>query len=477
MRSRVVSNRRRITVVGVAGASTVIPFAIYSSGVQLASAILFASVCLTALALTPLAFLPALSLILFALIPTQYLPLDTMNAAWSPSLIAVAVLTLRAAIAGRSIAHGLHAAVVVAASAWVALATILSVNRGVSIAWGINFLALTMIPAMLLPTWPKAREHVEKAWISLGGILGIYGVFEYFLGANVVYDSLYQYGATQLQQTWNVYRITTSLGHPLLNGTFFAISCLLGCGAILRGGRRWTIIATTASATGLLLSASRGAAVALAVGITLLVGGALLKRKEIATDKRAVGAIVAAAVLIGIFASGPLGDRAESGEAASSTITRLASISAGQQLAEHYLPLGAGPGLADTLKRQMTVGDPRRGIESSWLQVVISLGLPGTFLLAVMLLLPAMASWVARPGPAASLIAYVVAIASYNLIEATRPALLMVGLLLGLTIQNNGTDERAVIKAKDCLSQRTKGLSAYHTQESAPHDDFKARKR
>jgi hypothetical protein len=269
-------------------------------------------------------------------------------------------------------------------------------------------------------------------------VLGIYGLIEFALRRNMLYGSLYEHATPPLQQSWDVYRITTSLGHPLLNGTFFAIACLLGCGALFRGRRGWTAFSTAVAAGAVILSGSRGAVLALVVGIALMTVVALFKRR-VATSRWVVAIFVVGITSIGLIGGSSLNERADSREAAGSTATRLATYEAGRELVVQYFPLGAGPGIADELKRAMPVGDPRRGIESSWLQIAISLGVPGLLTIGSLLVWPALSGLVANVGAAASLIAYVVAVASYNLIEATRPALLLAGVLIGLAIQQSAT--------------------------------------
>lgn len=396
-------------------------------------------VALVAALLVPLKTLPALMLVGFALAPLQYLSIPSRHGAISPASILAFIFVARCVIRARPVAMDWRVLPVALLSAWVLGSNLMSPFPATSAGWTVNFLLLVAAPAFLLPGWREAQRAVERAWLWLGAVLGAYAVTELVLRQNVFLGSAYENGPEHLGQNWGTYRVTTTLGHPLTNGTFFAVAALFGLGRVFRGDRRRsTMLATALSFVGALGSGSRGPLLGLLLGMVLLIALSAGRVRELSrTARQGVGAFMALTLCIaGLGLASTIQSRGVEG--ADSTATRVETFDGGRRLIEQYWPWGAGPGLTDQLKRSLPTGDSRRGVESSAMQLVISLGLPGLLLSAWTLIAAGLSAVRVRPELAACILAYVVAAAGYNLLETNRPALLLWGLLMGVAVRCDG---------------------------------------
>ena len=61
-------------------------------------------------------------------------------------------------------------------------------------------------------------------------MLAAYGLVEFIAAKNLL-DPWYALAVSPLVQKWDTYRITTTIGHPLLNGMFFSASFALFAGS------------------------------------------------------------------------------------------------------------------------------------------------------------------------------------------------------------------------------------------------------
>jgi hypothetical protein len=398
---------------------------------ELALAAVLAVVFVVVLLAVELSYLPTIGLLSFALVPILYLPVSSREGAFNPSLVVMVVLLVRAAAERRRIVGGPHLIPLALLALWVIVATIIAPRTLTSGLWSVNFLALTVIPALLLPGWREARDRLESCIMWLGGILGAYAAVEFLIHRNPLLESLYSRGSTPLVQDWDVYRVTTTLGHPLTNGTFFAIATMLGIGLVVRRPSRWMILATVLSGVGLIGSASRGPMLALAAGL-VLTGLFVAFRRRRSISLRALLAAVALIAVLAVPGGIYISERSGGQEAAGSTLTRDVTYEAGIELAKAHWQTGGGPGMTDILKRELPTGQAARGVESSAFELLISLGLPGFLLATWLMLAVGFSALKNRPELAGCLIVYTVAAATFNLLEANRPALMLWGVLLGI---------------------------------------------
>ena len=70
-----------------------------------------------------------------------------------------------------------------------------------------------------------------------------------------------------LVQKWAVYRVETTLGHPLVNAMFFATSAAVMTMLAIEKPTRWRVTAAMLSTSGLVFTASRTGVIGLSLGI------------------------------------------------------------------------------------------------------------------------------------------------------------------------------------------------------------------
>jgi hypothetical protein len=368
-------------------------------------------------------YLPAVALVAFSFIPVVYLNVNTKHGALNPEIVIILVLLARFIVERRRLRWGRHLLPLVLLTTWVATMTVLSTVRSTSEAWTLDFVVLLFLPSVLLANWAVARERLLKCWLATGGFLGLYGVIEFALKRNLVYGHIFG----DLGQVGGVYRITTALGHPLVNGLFFCVVTLLGIGRIIRGCARWEAVALVFSGCGLLATGSRGALLAFAVALIVVVCGFALGSNQLLRRRAAIVGVAFLAV-----ASGGAVLASTRTDLASSTTTRLETYQAGEMLTREYWPFGAGPGVADQLKTDMPVGQAQRFIESSALELAAELGLPGIVLILWLLLTVVWMALRRQPEVAGAIVGFAIAASTFDFWDEYRPGLLILGLLIGL---------------------------------------------
>lgn len=354
----------------------------------------------------PAPVLPALALVVAVLVPWTYLVDFGHAALLSPANVVMGVFVVRSAptmsarqrwAVGALAAHLLALAVLVAPG-----------SRAVAVLWA----ALYLLLAAACLQRGEAVVGLVRAWVVTSGLVGLYAVLERAAGGNplgVVFT------ATQypVEQVWSTYRVTTTLGHPLVNGTFLAAGGALALSALLHGGSRWLLAALAGSVAGVALTGSRGAVLALVVGCAA--AAALAPRGRGQWQRAATGAGVALG-LSGLAALS-LAPRLASDEARYSSQTRLAVLEAAVGRFTSGGWLGAGPGGSESalLGFASTLGDAP--IESSPLQLALSLGLPGALAAAALLAVVLVRARRTSPHGAVLVLALVVAGATFNLLE------------------------------------------------------------
>lgn len=397
-------------------------------------------------AAVPRAWLPSTALVAFAILPAKQLPWPGEPATLSPGLVVIAVWAARVALDRErptsDRATLLNVVALTAFSAWTFAASVASPNFRESALWSFSFAALVTTPVLLMRLEPpNSARYLVRSWRVLASVLGGYAVLETFiLRENPLYDWAYHSAQPPLIQVWSVYRATTTLGHPLVNGLFFAVALVLSFSAVIRGSRsRLAYLSVAFPFMGLIATASRGPSLAALVGCATI----LLFRRS--SEKRQLRASFAAALVLllgGTLLASNLAARDNSQEGHSSRLYRSRSTEEALRLAGSHPVIGNGPGLADQTKRLAAKGPQRKlGIENSWLQSAVSLGWIGLGLLIV-------AFWVSlgtarRRGHSAGMAAVVVLVvgmSGFNLLEANRPALLMLGLVVALTVRVDPVD-------------------------------------
>lgn len=395
----------------------------------------------------PRRYLGAIALGLYALLPVKFFPYPGDPGAVSPAIVVVCVWAVRLCIAGGlSQSPGTRQVVwrrVLLLTGGSSLAVLGSIGANhadhLGVTWGINYILLVLVPIFLVVADPTAKELVVRAWMTLSTALGAFAIVEAFVWhRNPIFGHLYASARIPLVQTWDVYRVTTSLGHPLVNGTFFACGLVIAVGRILNQRTTWATISLGTALVALFVTASRGPAVGAAVGVVVLLALSWGRRDIRATRAiAATGAVIAAAVLAatGVAAKAPLLERSQSAEGQSSLIYRQQTVIDGVKLARARPLFGWGPGHADSTLRLAQGRTGGSGLENGWIELLVGIGVVGAGL-ALCLILTAIATALRHgDGIAGALVVTLsVAVASFNFFDGQWPSMIMVGLVLGCAI-------------------------------------------
>lgn len=427
-----------------------------------ASAIFFSAICLT----LDRHNLPSIALVFYAVFPLGYSNAPAASTVLTPSGLVMLVWFFRGILdrESRTVlpvgSSQIKAGVffLFTFSAWLIVKTIDSESLGRATAWTGAFFLLVLIPTLTR----MDRETVSRlktTWVVCGAVLAIYGLAEFFLANNYIYGPLYEKAPFPIEQYWSTYRITTSLGHPLWNSIFFSVSAAIAIGRFAEVGRlRWLMLGAVC-ALGIFLTVSRGGVIALAAAIGVIVLAHIAIRvtviqepvlqatpkrsPQFATSGRARALVVAMLAVLGIAAivnSSIFQQRISSANGIASSTARTELISIALDMSERYHHLGSGAGNSN-----FSISGSANAvvIENSFLQLLVSLGIPGVLLFSALLISAIATAMKARSlAVTGGLVAYCVAAAGFNWIEANRAGLLLLGLLVSMAWSEAVTNSR-----------------------------------
>jgi hypothetical protein len=332
--------------------------------------------------------------------------------------------------------------------AFVVYSTVLSLSSSYSGAkHAVTWILLT---ALLLVVVPQllSRYDGERTLRSAFDVLAV-GFAAMALAESIVkhnpLDHVYATSADHLTQDWSVYRVFTTLGHPLVNGTVFAITLTVVWSNFLRRPS-WARLAVLVGLLGaIFVTASRAALLAAVVGATVVV---LIHAFRRGGNSRKVGALVVL-LIVGAgaslaWSSSVLGERNDSLEGENSADLRVTLLRSTPHMLKQTHFLGSGADTSFAVWHAVGGYYAQFPLENSLIQFVVDFGVVGTALyvaFALVLVVPAMKRG-AVAGPAA-LAAYLVAAGGFNLFEAYTSALILPCLLLTLTLMEGRLDKDA----------------------------------
>ncbi|PWD51934.1 hypothetical protein C8046_16060 [Serinibacter arcticus] len=399
----------------------------------------------------PVHRLPALALLVAVAIPVRVLPDLALLSVLPPAALVVLAwmarrLLDRARGTGRDAAPTAGSAVRVLAgltAGWILLSLLAGDHLQTSVAWTASFGVAVLAPLLVRGVADEARA-LKRTLIVGGGLAGAYAVLETMLGRNPVIDVVNAALGFGSVQHWSVYRAEVTLGHPLAAGTLLAVAGAAGVLEWLARGRPRDGVWGALAVAGTVATVSRGSLLALvvALGVGILVW---LVRSRNLSGPRAVALAIAlgAAGTLVTTASGLL-DRGASAEAAASDAARARGVELAIATARENGLLGSGPG---TSALAVAERDTVTAIESSGLQLLVSIGLPGALLVGALVVAGSLTAW--RAGDVAALaavVAYTVSVLGYNAIDTRRSlhVLLAVVLILAVGAADEARQRRAV---------------------------------
>lgn len=371
-------------------------------------------------------WLPSIALVTFAVLPVGYLAAapPLFGRFLTPTVVVLAVWLFRSRVAARAFPRR------PIFNRWCALLALvlmvlvrLSLNPVRSLLWVAVFLGACVLPAI---RGGRVDERTVPAllrtWLGMGAALSLVAMIESIARFNPL-DRYYS-----IDQHWSVYRVTTLLGHPLMNGTFFAITGCLALFTALRPGRNRAFATVTflLSSFAAALTASRSGVLALVVGLTagLLI---LLWSRRVSLGPKLAGIGLGALVVVVVPNLPAFSARTGSAEAVASTLYRNDVVKLTYRLFVQRPLHGGGPGTSGMLADQAGASLP---LESGILGSLVSLGVVGCLALTVFLLfLAAQAVRCRRLDAVAGLVAFLVAGAAFPLWESNPGAWALLGLL------------------------------------------------
>lgn len=381
---------------------------------------------------------PSLLLLVTIAAPAGALPVpgfQGQNGSVSPTLMLVPLWLLAELRAGRlqyawrDAGAGLRAVQVLGALLVVVMVveTILSPDLLTSGGWVVNLAVLTVLVPLLLRG--DAAALLARTWVVAGGVLGVYAVLEAFvLQANPLWGWAGGDGV----------RAAVSFGNPLAAASFFAGATVLAVAGWLRRPTVPGAAVLVSSAAGLAVTGSRGALIAAAIGVLVVVVTALGRRSGGERSHRSPVALAVVVLLMGAVTVAGLAQRSAAGAEEGSNVVRVRSLDTGLFIAERTGPLGEGPGRAYTVKTE-TPGpgtDEGRSVENAWLELYIGVGPVGCgafagFVVAALLVGVRRRRWDGVAVTITLLVNYVF----YNALEGSKPlTMLLLGSSLGLCL-------------------------------------------
>jgi len=412
----------------------------------------------TGLLILPLRWMPVAAFLSCVLIPVNQLPVPSIARVATPPVVVGVAWVVRFAFSWGSTPHRRVSAgatlIAVALAAWT-LISLARTPRASAVAWTLSFTLLVLFPVIVSRYGQIDRVLLKRVWIVTGACLGCLALAEAFLlHRNPVFGSVFT--NSRALGHWSTYRATTTLGHPLLNGAFFASGLILAVGQWAETRKRCDLAAAAAVGGGLLATGSRGGLLAAIVGIALYALLPRLPGVAPAKTKRAAAFLVGAGVAV-LALHTAAGVRSQESEGRVSAAYRLEVIHDAPSLFRRHLILGAGPGQAATEKASaetayaLKFGPPRPvTYENGWIELLVGLGAPG---LGLALLLAGYAvvsaTRAGRFTEASAVVTYLVVAGTFNLFEGHRPAHIFLGLLLALAVSTSTAPDRATVTSME----------------------------
>lgn len=388
--------------------------------------------------------LPLLAMCVFCLIPVNDLPLPSVFRAMSPGVIIFAVWLLRRT--RRQVVPVPRLTKYSAYFVFLCLltTTIFTISLSRSLVWTFAFTASVLLPIFVGGFTAKEGRLIVVGLIALATCLSCFAIAEYMLRNNPLFGHLYAEAPYPLLQHWSTYRVTTTLGHPLNNALVFAAAAAAAFAAYLETKLTRFLLAFMLTLIGVFLSGSRGALELTPIVIVVVMVSYIRARKGPLRGLGRVVVLIAASVVVaGALYAQTIGARAESGEARSSTNARYEDIRVGMARAEQLHFLGSGPGTSNSAKNEgvETIGDSRLVIENSYIQLFVSIGIPGLTLVLLLFGSLVRDGLKRRALPAAAaFLSTILVIATYNFAEGVRPGLILLGLLGGACLASSTVD-------------------------------------
>lgn len=413
-----------------------------SMGIAAMMALILALVAFT----IPVHTLPAAALVVYAVVPGKLLPDIALMSTIPLGTAILLIWRLRIALAsavGRK-AHSLKDSSSIAArrdlvvtgifaalfTIWVTLSALVHSSQAFGLGWMLS-ITVALFIGLTVRSAPREASLLMNTWIVVGSIAGVYAIVEFALGESPLFGALYALNDQVVAQHWSVYRAQVSFGHPLFAGSFFTAAAVLSIIRWLEKGGKLLLLAGLLSSAGMVATLSRGSMLATIIAIAAGVLVISLARGRRGIGRYTLLILVAGAAIMLVTSLDAFNERNNSLEASLSAGARDTGFMVAMQAAESSGFLGSGPATSGMTAAQF--GEVV--IENSYLQILISLGIPGLVLLTLFFGAVLVGGLRARRfAPTAALLGVLIALAGFNALDAVRSMHLVLGLAVFLAL-------------------------------------------
>ena len=243
-----------------------------------------------------------------------------------------------------------------------------------------NYLIPFMFFLFLLKIERKDFFSILKYYIAILVIIALYGIVEFIIKKNLIYDSAYAYSSMWYEQWWiGGYRISTTIGHPLKNATFFLFAFVMS--NIYSKKKLYVYMLQLLFFIAIMCTGSR-------IGLILAIFTIIFSQVEIKFRslnvfryfKQYLFIILAIGISITLLTKTPIGtlvlSRFET--AHDSSLVRLTSINNAWEILCRHSIFGKGMGLSYDESAQ--IFGRLAGFENPWIMLIVDVGFITTLL-------------------------------------------------------------------------------------------------
>lgn len=385
--------------------------------------------------LVPVVWLPSAALISILFVPAESLPLPALASSLPIGLLFLIVWQLRTT--STAVPRTPTIVVAVAFAVWLGLAfAFAGMLSPRSVTWSIGALIAIVLFAVRPPAAEESRRAI-RAFTLVAAVLAGFAIVESFVvGSNPLLGGVFSSTTNWGTESTGIHRATTFIGHPLMNGTVFAVASVIVVGRLLTPGvraRRGEYVQLLVLVGGIAASQTRTGALAALVGLLLVVAFSAQPGNQL----RRLSFVGVGLVLL-VFFSLALSQRNSSG--LDFTVDHRASVPAAAlaSIGGHEV-FGVGPSMSDRWRATKRYAGTSVTLENGYAQLIVSIG-PFGMLLFVANLLVAIAIGLARPASrpaAAGLATLALALAGFNAIEGSPRLFVLIAVLIAAVYAHN----------------------------------------
>lgn len=390
--------------------------------------VLALSLVVAATMLVPVAWLPSAALLSILLVPAESLPVPEPVKTMPIGLLFLVAWQLRTRSTKSAPAITVFAAVSFAV--WIAFSlAFAAIFSPWSITWSLIALLALVLFTLRPPAAAEAQQAIRVFTVAATVLAGFAIVESFVLGSNPLLGAAYSAATNWGDERTPIHRATTLIGHPLMNGTVFAVVSVIVVSRVLAardGVRRGDILQLIVLVGGIAATQTRTGALAALVGLLLAVAFSAQPGNRV----RRVS-FIGIAALLAVFFSLALAQRNSAGldltvgHRASVPAAALASIS-GHEV------FGVGPRMSAQWRAENRFAGSSVSLENGYAQLFVSIGPIGMLIFLANLVVGVGVGLVRGPSRAAAagLATLTLAVAGFNSLESAPRLFVLLAVLL-----------------------------------------------